>query len=370
MAKKLDSKVAEKVMLKAKLKPLEPYTNAVTKWKSKCLKCNEIVFPTYNTVQSGKGGCKTCARNSSSQKQRMDEDKAIKQMLKVKLQPLEPYKLSGSPWKCRCLVCGTIVYPSHNTVTSRKTGCNKCGENKSAQKQRKPEKEAITIMLTAKLKPLEPYEKSNKGWKCKCLVCGKNTSPSLSSVIGGGGCKWCAGSIVEEKDAIALMLSKGYKPLVPYKSSHTRWKCQHLECGNIVYPQFANIQIGHGGCKKCRAFSINTKLPSYIYLITHAELNAHKIGVGNVKKVRGRKEQFNLKGWETYKVWHFKTGFKALFIESEIFRVIRFELNLPVYLAKEQMGWLRGETETVGADSITLLELEKIINRAIKEFGK
>jgi len=368
--KKLDPKVAEKIMLKAGLKPLEPYKNAITKWKSRCLKCKEIVYPTYNTVQSGKRGCKTCARRLSSQNQRMDEDKAIKQMLKAKLQPLEPYKLSGKPWKCRCLVCGSIVYPTHNAVSSRKSGCNKCGENSSSQKQRKPEKEAINIMLAAKLKPLEPYKKNNLAWKCICIVCGKNTSPSLSSVVSGKGCKWCAGNRVEEKDAIALMVSKGYKPLVPYKSTHTRWKCEHLECGNIVYPQFANIQIGHGGCKRCRAFSINVKSPSYIYLITNYELNAHKIGVGNVKKIRDRKEQFNLKGWETYKVWQFETGFEALDIEGKIFKVIRIELKLPIYLGKEQMGWLRGETETISADSITLLELEKIIKRVVKEQSK
>ena len=370
MSKKTDPKVAKAVMLKAGLEPLEPYTNAKTKWKSKCLKCGSVVNPRYNDIQGGKGGCIGCARRLSSDNQRMDEKKAIKVMLNANLQPLEPYKLSRTPWKCRCFICETIVYPSCNNVLSGKSGCNKCGENKSAEKQRKPQQEAISKMLEANFQPVEAYIKSNKAWKSKCLTCQNITSPTLSDVLRGRGCKWCAGNKIDEESAVAFMISKGFQPQVPYSGTHKRWKCIHLDCGTVVYPQFTNIQSGHGGCKKCRAFSINLKNASYVYLITNEELNAHKIGVGNVKKVRDRREQFNLKGWNTHKVWQLETGLEALVIEEEVFRIIRHDLGLPIYLAKEQMGWLRGETETVDADSISLLQLEKIINKVIKGLQK
>jgi len=60
MPKKLDPKVAEKIMLKAGLKPLEPYKNAKTNWKCKCTVCGSIVTPRYATVQTLGAGCKTC----------------------------------------------------------------------------------------------------------------------------------------------------------------------------------------------------------------------------------------------------------------------------------------------------------------------
>ena len=60
MAKKLDPTVAETVMLKANLKPLETYVSAHAKWKCECLVCGSIVSPTYATVQSRGAGCKTC----------------------------------------------------------------------------------------------------------------------------------------------------------------------------------------------------------------------------------------------------------------------------------------------------------------------
>ena len=58
--KPLDPKVAEEIMLKAKLQPLETYKNAKTNWKCKCLVCGSIVTPRYATVQTLGAGCKTC----------------------------------------------------------------------------------------------------------------------------------------------------------------------------------------------------------------------------------------------------------------------------------------------------------------------
>lgn len=60
MMAKFDPNIAIGVMLKANLKPLEPYTNAHTNWKCECLVCGSIVSPKYATVQSRGAGCKTC----------------------------------------------------------------------------------------------------------------------------------------------------------------------------------------------------------------------------------------------------------------------------------------------------------------------
>jgi hypothetical protein len=108
--------------------------------------------------------------------------------------------------------------------------------------------------------------------------------------------------------------------------------------------------------------------PSYIYLITNTDLNAHKVGIANIKekKHQDRLHKFRLKGWEVKKVWNMETGYMALGIESKVFRIIRTDLGLPIYLSKEEMPETGGETETVGADAVTLLELEKMIDSVIK----
>jgi hypothetical protein len=111
-------------------------------------------------------------------------------------------------------------------------------------------------------------------------------------------------------------------------------------------------------------------VPSYLYLITNSDLYAHKIGMGNYNSQIDRLGKFNKRGWKTHKVWNFDTGGDAWKVESLIFNVIRKELKLPIFLSKEQMPVTEGHTETINADSITLIELEKIIREVIKGYGR
>ena len=109
MSNKLDPKVAEAVMLKAGLKPLEPYTNNRDPWKSECLKCKREVHPAFSTIQQG-GGCAYCAGRKVDPK----EAKAI--MLNAGLEPLEPFISSKSKWKCIHIACGKIVHPAYRDI--------------------------------------------------------------------------------------------------------------------------------------------------------------------------------------------------------------------------------------------------------------
>jgi len=61
MGKGIDPKVAKKVMIKAGLEPLEPYSGANANWKCRCKSCGKIVTPKYVSVNFGRKGCKYCA---------------------------------------------------------------------------------------------------------------------------------------------------------------------------------------------------------------------------------------------------------------------------------------------------------------------
>ena len=366
-----DEKTIE-VMLNANLKPLEPYIDVHTPWKSKCLVCGKEVSPTLTNIKNGQNGCKFCSSKALGIRQATPEQEAIQIMRGSFLEPLEPYQNSKEPWKSKCMNCGEIVYPRIGDIRKGGGGCRKCGTTKTIEALTIPEEKAIAIMLDAKVKPITPYKRARLKWKSECLECGRIVSPTLSAVIAGhAACAYCANRKTDPSVAIQVMLASNLEPLVPYKSAHARWKSKCLKCGNTVYPKYNNISQKNKGCGFCAKKGIDLNKASYIYLITHEVLGAHKIGIGN-KQEKVRKDRlkgsrgFLMAGWQIHRIWNTETGGVATEIETAAFRIIRKDLNLAPYLSKEDMPTTRGESETINADSITLLQLEKIINDVIR----
>jgi hypothetical protein len=228
---------------------------------------------------------------------------------------------------------------------------------------------AIFEMNKGGFEPITVYEGTHTKWKSKCATCKKISFPTLSNVTNGSRCVYCTNHRVDEEDAVKVMLGANLLPLEPYKDSKTKWKCKCLRCGEIVKPKYNTVQIGGGGCSNCAPMGMNLTAPSYLYLITNDKLSAHKVGIGNVqdRKSRDRLFGFGKKGWNTHRVWNFDSGFEAMSVETEVLKVLRKVMELPIYLSKKEMPHTGGHSETVGADSITLLQLEKIVNGAIKK---
>jgi hypothetical protein len=367
MPKKLDPKVAEKVMLKAGLKPLQPYKSSYNKWKCKCLVCGDIVKPAYKQIARGIGGCRTCRYRKSGKSNSIPEDKAIAIMLKNKIKPLEPYRNKDVPWKSICLVCDKNIAPTLGNLRKGQAGCKWC------TRKFIDEKEAIQVMQKQGFKPLTKYKNDRTPWKCRCLKCGKIDYPTFAQTSRQKnitGCSNCNKHYMDPKKARAIFLKADLKPLEPYKNARTPWKSQCLNCKTVVSPMLVNVQKGKG-CRACAPLGINLFIPSYLYLITHEELNSHKIGIGNIRPEKtawaDRLNKFKKEGWHTYKTWNFDTGDDAWKAEKAIFKIIRKDLQIPIHLTKEQMPKTEGQSETMNADTISLLELEKIIKKVMRD---
>jgi recombinational DNA repair protein (RecF pathway) len=410
--------MAVKLMKKAKLNPLVPYPGSATNWKCKCMKCGEIVYPNYGDIKQGDGGCKYCAKHF------VKPEDAVALMRLNNLEPLEPYRKTGTPWKCKCMKCGKTVSPRHNTIQRGNGGCKYCSRTYLDAE------DAIKLMRKAKLEPLIPYPGSQKPWRCKCLRCGREVSPAYTTVQGGqkgcvycggkkvdpqeafnfmvskglqplekykradgpwkcrcikclktvtpkfssvqqgqGGCIYCAGKKVDPEDAIALFLENNLKPLEPFSHTDKKWKSQCLKCNRTVYPTHHMVSQRSGGCRYCAKNGIDFTLPAYIYLITNNELQAHKIGIGGEYANEDRLWDHTKQGWTLYKKKTFLTADKALFVEQSILKWLREERGLPTFLSKEQMpqaGW----TETVDASEIDLptiwSKVEELSQKRIK----
>ena len=379
MGARLDPKVAEAVMLKAGLKPLEPYKNKKVKWKSECLKCKAIVNPILKSILAGQGGCFPCGRVATANKRRLKPEFILEKLAEINLKPLESYVDSHTPIKCQCLICKQIVSPTISNVLSGKSQCKVCSTRKVGISQRKTQDAVDDLLKRASLMRIGKYESINKRFKCKCLVCDLIVFPRIGDIQRGiGGCRTCGTKkmaktlTLKEEVAVQVMLEADLEPQEPYIKARLPWKSKCIKCGKIVYPNLSDVKAGHG-CSFCANYGFQMDKSSYVYLVTHYEYHSHKIGIGNTRKDKSsidRIHKLTIKGWKIIKKWNFNLGTDASMVEKEVFRILQKEKGITSFLDKKKMPITGGHTETINADEISLLELEKIINKVVKGLKK
>jgi len=379
----VDPKKAESLMLKAKLKPKEPYKGATAKWKCECLQCGKIVYPQYSLIKSGQGGCRPCGYKKVSKKIQQAHAVGKMKYKKVKITekdallllkkhgriPLEPFNSVSKPWKSKCAKCKTVSSPSLSRLIYKGTACSVCGREKTSNAKKLSQEQVQETFKRAGVELLVKYKyKNDQPLKCRCLRCKRIVTPSYANAKKHReGCKYCGGTFVDPMEAEELMVRLGYKPKLKYPGTDFPWKVQHIKCGTICYPTYGTIKRGGGGCRNCAEWGFSYDKPSYIYLITNEAFNAHKVGIANKARLKksDRVHRHENDGWVVHKIWEFKDGLLVLQIEAEVFRILRSEMKLSQFLAKGQMKY-QGETETVDAGLITLIQLEKIISRVVK----
>src|SRR5581483_5300207 len=66
---------------------------------------------------------------------------------------------------------------------------------------------AAEVMRAAGFEPVESYPGLAKApWHCRCMRCGGISSPTLTNVRQGGGCRSCAGQAPVDVNAVVLEL--------------------------------------------------------------------------------------------------------------------------------------------------------------------
>ena len=103
------------------------------------------------------------------------------------------------------------------------------------------------------------------------------------------------------------------------------------------------IQQGGGTCPKCANYGFDPTSPALVYLITHPDWNAHKIGIAGVgrsgvEKPGRRLAVHSRAGWEVFKTMSFLRGSDARAVEQGVLHWLRKDMGLPPYLASGN-GW-------------------------------
>lgn len=345
---------------------------------------------------------------------RVDPRHANAVMARAGLEPRAGFPGAHRPWECRCMSCGTTVFPRFAFIQQGQRGCSDCGAKRGAVARQKESAVAFSDMRAALLEPVEPYPGKNKRpWLCRCLRCGKEVSPNYNSIQRGqGGCKWCARKVLDPReaadelrrigliptepfpgsnapwrsacvhcqkistpryndvisgrivgcvwcnkrrvspdDAVRVMLAANLLPLTPYVNNATPWASLCMKCNRTVYPRYGNMRTSQSGCRWCSPRGANFALPGLVYLVTHEGLNAHKIGISNIGT--DRVENHRRQGWMVHAERRFEVTYDAYRVEQAVLRWWREDLALPVHLTADEVPQ-KGHTETVSADALSL----------------
>ena len=458
---KIDSADAEAFIRSKGFEPLEPYSGNKKPWKVLHVTCNKETTLKYNTLQQGETqGCRNCSKVI------VDADEAYAFFQSRDLVPLVPYPGSKNPWKSIHTLCGNVIAPRYGHIKSGRIGCPYCSGNIPITQEK-----AVEMFRASGLEPEGKFPGPHVPWKSIHLACGRTTSPRYAAIQqGNGACKYCAGNAVHESEAIDLMTSKGLSPLVEFPGANMPWRCIHSECGKEVSPTYSSVRSGQGGCKFCggrhvdqaeartniirlgftpiddyqpqnrwrvihdkcgteilityaytvrtgkgcascaglkpvnqeevvevfenngfilvdsfvntrtpvkaihkvcnREVSprygdvkngrgckfcavggINLTLPGFIYVMTHEELSAVKVGIGGETSKMNRISQHKKYGWNLYKRLTLDTAEEAYEIEQVVISWLRYDLGLPRFLSSEEMPQ-GGHTETFSAEEI------------------
>jgi hypothetical protein len=239
------------VMQSAGLKPIEPYKRSGDPWRCIHLACGREVSPSYNAVQQGGGGCQQCGYLKTAAAIRHDAEFASDIMRSAGLEPLENYPGAKSKWRCLHLECGHEVLATLGGIRQGESGCFKCGAKKRGEASRVDAEEARKFMIVNGLEPQEPYEISNKPWKCIHKECGSTVFPTYGSIQSGQkGCRKCADKLTGLRSryspeyAIDQATSRGYLPLEDYPGAKTHWRFIHIPCGREVKGTLNTLMAG------------------------------------------------------------------------------------------------------------------------------
>lgn len=184
----------------------------------------------------------------------IDAEAAAAEMRACVYEPLVPYPgRTDVTWPSRCMTCGHEGRATFNAVRNAGQRCRVCRVKETQAKCTAANApKASASMRATGLELLEPYPGSQTPWRCRCTTCGRETSPTYSSVDSGSrGCRFCALNSATDERASAEVRAAGFEPLEPYPGRTTdRWRCR-CSCGNEVATRLSFVRSGTTGCKKC-----------------------------------------------------------------------------------------------------------------------
>jgi hypothetical protein len=126
--------------------------------------------------------------------------------------------------------------------------------------RRVTEADAVALMRERGAEPLVPFPGTQKPWRCRCSVCGGESSPRYNDVVnkGTGVCRGACrsrkishGNRRDATQVAVVMRAWGWEPLEDYPGAGKQWNCRCMQCGGTFPKKLAHVQMDRGACRHC-----------------------------------------------------------------------------------------------------------------------
>lgn len=363
------------------VEPLVAYPGSNEQWKCRCLKCEEIVYPRYDTVVNrGNGGCDFCAKRAAGATRFAEaEGRYLALAEKLGFEPKAPYPGAQGDWLLKCKTCGETKLRRAAGLSQMKS-CGPCGLTRRLAKKLAADKvKADALLDKHNVRPRGEFKGWGKTYPGVCLVCKKPTKSSPRRIESGGhACFNCSRDVGAKKrrdathtpeEAAQLMLDAGCKvdEVTAYPGVVRSWPGRCTSCGLRTNANLGNVKSGHGVCRPCSMSEADSAFdyfgPALLYFLEHESLNHYKIGIMGSETNRLTAHSSN--GWSVIETWDFDYGYEANYVEQYCLEAI-YESGVSSKVSKKDMPqgghketFMRGQIEREDVFSLVLLEIEK-----------
>lgn len=135
-------------------------------------------------------------------------------------------------------------------------------------------------------------------------------------------------------------------------------------CLFLISPIIEKVLVGDS-CHECGRYRFDPSVLSYLYLLTHPTLKLHQVGIGTIRKDKGRLEKLLKEGWTVFGIWHGDQRTTFLW-EKKIFAQVKKIISAQKSENPNPIGkWVGTWSESISADAISATEIEKIISKIV-----
>lgn len=218
-------------------------------------------------------------------------------------------------------------------------------------------------------KDLDPSKLTKQSKKTAHWVC-RNGHSFESSVkaraVLGSGCKFCVNREVSPgfndlkslHPAIAAEFDSELNKTEPHlvlagTAEYFYWKCPE---GHSWRAKVSNRVSRQSGCPGCSLGGFDQSKSGLFYIIANSRLGAMKVGITNPESKSDRVKGWVDAGWTVLFTYE-ADGLTIQSLELQMKRWIKYDLGLPSYLSKQDVGIMRGASETFSADAVSESDL-------------